>query len=57
MVEKLTPSEINDIIFEKFTFDAFLNQQKNNVKISEPFRADSLERVLYKFIFCRFNIH
>ncbi len=48
MVEKLTPSEINDIIFEKFTFDAFLNQQKNNVKINEPFRADSLERVLYK---------
>ncbi len=47
-VEKLSTSEINDIIFKKFTFDAFLNQQRNGVLIDEPFRADSLERVLYK---------
>ncbi len=52
-IKKLTPNAINDIIFEKFTFDAFLNQKRNGVKITEPFRADSLERVLYKCPNCK----
>ncbi len=52
-IEKLTNSEISDIIFKKFTFDAFLNQQKNNVCVDEPFRADSLQRVLYKCPNCK----
>ncbi len=40
--------EINGIITEQFTFDGFRWQQENGVKITENFRADGLNRVLYK---------
>lgn len=40
--------EINTIIGEKFTFDNFKWQQKNQICIKETFRADYLNRVLYK---------
>ena len=44
--------EINDIITEQFTFDGFRWQQENGVKITENFRADGLNRVLYKCPHC-----
>ena len=47
-IEKMTADEINAVIFEKFSFDNFRWQQKNKVKIDEKFRADDLNRVLYK---------
>ena len=37
---------------EKFSFDNFRWQQKNGVLIDEPFRADHLNRVLYKCPHC-----
>ncbi len=40
--------EVNSILKEQFTFDNFRLQQENGVKISEKFRADCLNRVLYK---------
>ena len=40
--------EINGILKEQFSFDNFLWQQQNNIKITESFRADFLNRVLYK---------
>ena len=40
--------ELNEILRKEFSFDAFRWQQENKVRISEPFRADSLNRVLYK---------
>ncbi len=40
--------EINQILKEQFTFDNFAWQQQNGLKITEKFRADSLNRVLYK---------
>ena len=40
--------EINGILREQFSFDGFRWQQENKVKINEPFRADELNRVLYK---------
>ena len=47
-IEKMTDAEITSLVREKFCFDSFLWQQENNVKIDEPFRADGLERILYK---------
>lgn len=47
-IKNLSNDEINSIIKEKFTFDNFRWQQENKVKITEPFRADYLNRVLYK---------
>ena len=47
-VKAKSTEELNAILREHFTFDSFKWQQENNIKISEPFRADSLNRVLYK---------
>ncbi len=44
--------ELNGILKERFTFDNFRWQQENRVKIDEPFRADGLNRVLYKCPHC-----
>ncbi|MCR4735283.1 MAG: 1-acyl-sn-glycerol-3-phosphate acyltransferase [Treponema sp.] len=44
--------ELNQILEKEFTFDNWKWQQENNVIINEPFRADSLNRVLYKCCVC-----
>ena len=44
--------EINEKLKEEFTFDNFRWQQENNVVIDEPFRAEGLNRVLYKCPHC-----
>ncbi len=44
--------ELNAILKNLFTFDNFLWQQENDVLITEAFRADGLERVLYKCPAC-----
>ena len=51
-IEKSTPDELNGIIKEAFSFDNFRWQQENNIIINEAFRADGLERVLYKCPHC-----
>jgi len=45
-------SELDAAIDEAFSFDAFKWQRENGVKIREKFRADGLERVLYKCPHC-----
>ncbi len=44
--------EIDEIINKAFTFDNFRDQQENGVVIDEPFRADGLNRILYKCPHC-----
>ena len=51
-IKAKTAEEINLILKEQFTFDNFAWQQQNGVKITEKFRADSLNRVLYKCPHC-----
>lgn len=51
-IEKLSPVEISRIIKKQFTFDYFREQTEENVIVSEDFRADNLERVLYKCPAC-----
>ncbi len=51
-ISEKTPEEINAVINERFSFDNFLWQQENGVEIKEPFRADFLNRVLYKCPSC-----
>lgn len=43
-----TPEEIKAIMDEKFSFDHFRWQEENQVVVDEDFRADYLNRVLYK---------
>lgn len=47
-----TPQELNGLLAEQFGFDNFRWQQQNQVRVSEPFRADYLNRVLYKCPHC-----
>ncbi len=47
-LKQKSTAEISEILKEQFSFDAFAWQQKNGIKISEPFRADGLQRLLYK---------
>ena len=44
--------ELNKILKKEFTFDNFRWQQENHVRIPEQFRADFLNRVLYKCPHC-----
>ncbi len=47
-IQNKTVDELNEILKQEFTFDNWKWQQENNIKITEPFRADYLNRVLYK---------
>lgn len=51
-IQSKSVEELNEIINREFTFDGWKWQQKNKVKITEPFRADCLNRVLYKCNVC-----
>lgn len=51
-IERLSADEINDIVAGCFSFDSFRWQQQNMVRIPEKFRADGLNRVLYKCPHC-----
>ena len=45
-------AELNAILQKAFSYDHFRWQKENQVAITEPFRADSLNRVLYKCPVC-----
>jgi hypothetical protein len=51
-VREMPADEINALIQKQFSFDNFRWQQENRVRISEPFRADHLDRLLYKCPSC-----
>ena len=51
-IQKMSAEEINKVIINAFTFDAFKWQKDNGIKITEPNRADGLERLLYKCPHC-----
>lgn len=49
---ELSAEELNTRINEKFSFDSFRWQKEEQIAITEDFRADGLERVLYKCPHC-----
>lgn len=51
-VEALEAEEIRTKLQELFTFDSFAWQKANGVRVSESFRADGLNRILYKCPHC-----
>ena len=52
-VKEKSEDELNAIVKDKFSFDNFRWQEENKVKIDAPFRADYLDRVLYKCPTCK----
>ena len=51
-IQQKSVDELNEILKQEFTFDNWKWQQENKVVINEPFRADCLNRVLYKCCIC-----
>lgn len=52
-IEGMSENEINRVLSNNFNFDNFKWQQDNNIKVTENFRADGLNRVLYKCASCK----
>ena len=52
-IKRMSAEEIDAVVSEAFSFDGFEWQHENKIKINEPFRADGLNRVLYKCPHCQ----
>jgi len=51
-IKNKSEQEIGEAIQKEFSFDNFKAQQENKIKVDEPFRAESLNRLLYKCPHC-----
>ncbi|MBQ9977364.1 MAG: 1-acyl-sn-glycerol-3-phosphate acyltransferase [Clostridia bacterium] len=51
-LKELSVAELDAKLNEAFSFDNFRYQQENKISINEPFRADGLNRILYKCPHC-----
>lgn len=51
-VKNLTVSQLDALLDEAFGFDNFRWQKENRICIDEPFRADGLNRILYRCPHC-----
>ena len=51
-IQQKTYQEINQIIEKQFEVDYFRWQKENKIAITEPFRADYLNKILYKCPHC-----
>ncbi len=52
-IAELSVEELDKVLDDAFSFDAFAWQKQNNIEITEPFRAEGLERILYKCAACK----
>lgn len=52
-IKEMSAEELNEVVRKCFSFDNFRWQQENNVRIKEKFRAEGLNRVLYKCPNCQ----
>ena len=51
-VQSMTPEEINAAVRKAFEYNEYTYQKENNIKITEPFRAEGLHKVLYQCPHC-----
>lgn len=51
-IQRMTVAQLDGALDEAFTFDHFAWQAENHIAITEPFRADGLNRILYKCPAC-----
>lgn len=52
-VEKMSYEEINDAVKKAMTYDEYKWQLDNNIRITEPYRAEGLHKVLYQCPHCK----
>ncbi len=51
-VREMSVAELSDGVENAFSFDHFAWQKENGLMLDQPFRADGLERILYKCPHC-----
>lgn len=51
-IQSMSTAELNECLQKAFSFDNFRWQKENHISVREPFRADYLNRVLYKCPHC-----
>jgi hypothetical protein len=51
-VREMYVTELDRLLDKAFSFDSFRWQQENEITVSEPFRADGLDRILYRCPHC-----
>ena len=51
-LKELTVAQLDELIDTAFSFDNFRHQQENKIVVDEPFRADGLNRILYRCPHC-----
>ncbi len=52
-IKNKTTAELDELLDKEFTFDNFARQLETKTEIKENFRADGLERILYKCPACK----
>ena len=52
-IRELSVAQLDAMLDEAFSFDNFRYQQENGIVIDEPFRADGLNRILYRCPHCQ----
>ena len=52
-IAEKSATEINEILQKVFSFDYFREQQEQRIIVKEPFRADGLQRALYRCPHCQ----
>ena len=51
-IQEKSVAELDKILDDAFTFDNFARQYETKTVVDEPFRADGLERILYRCAHC-----
>ena len=49
----MSPAEINERLKEAFQYDEYRYQRENGIKITEPYRAEGMHKILYKCPHCK----
>lgn len=52
-VSDLSVEEINDAVRKALTYDEYKYQKENDIKITEPYRAEGLHKILYQCPACK----
>ena len=51
-IKEMSVAQLDEVLDNAFSFDNFKWQQDNKIAITEPFRADGLNRILYRCPHC-----
>lgn len=52
-IERMSVEEIHEAIVNALSYDEYKYQKENNIKITEPYRAEGLHKVLYQCPHCK----